>query len=290
MNINSKTILTGLFANPAKHSLSPIMHNASFEKLGLNYAYLSFEIENNSLKEAVSSIKTLSMRGVNVSMPYKKDIINYLDTIEENASMIQSVNTIVNDNGILKGYSTDGYGFIKSLEDENIFLEHKKATILGLGGATYAIILSMCFEGIEEINIFSRSEKDLTIIENIKTKYNKKIFIHSLSDKHLLKNSILSSDILVNTTPVGMTKTKENNIISNSLIEDSSFFREGLIVYDCIYNPFETKLLSMAKECGCITINGLGMLIHQGALAFNLWTNCTMPTDYIKEILRSKYL
>ena len=288
MIINSKTILTGLFANPAKHSLSPIIHNSSFKKLGLNYTYLSFEVENNNLENAINSLRALSMRGVNISMPYKSEVIKYLDFVDETANLIQSVNTIVNDNGYLKGYSSDGYGFIKSLEDENIFLNSKKATILGLGGASYSIILAMCFENIKEINIFSRSGKSFTIIlDNIKNKYNKEILVHSLYDRELLKKSVLSSDILINTTPVGMIKGANKDNLEYSLIEDKSFFREELIVYDCIYNPIETKLLRIAKECNCKTINGLGMLIHQGALSFNMWTNYDMPTDYIKDILKN---
>ena len=125
MIINAKTILTGLFASPSTHSISPIMHNNAFEKLGLNFAYLSFEVNKDNLKDAVKSIKTLNMRGVNLSMPNKKEVIQYLDEISEIAKLSQSVNTIVNDNGILKGYSTDGKGFFKSLEEENINIKNK---------------------------------------------------------------------------------------------------------------------------------------------------------------------
>ena len=131
MQIDSKTILTGLFASPSAHSVSPIIHNNAFEKLGLNYVYLSFEVNKDNLKDAAQSIKTLNMRGVNLSMPNKKEVIQYLDEISETAKLSQSVNTIVNDNGILKGYSTDGKGFFKSLEEEKIFMKDKNITILG---------------------------------------------------------------------------------------------------------------------------------------------------------------
>ena len=220
MQIDSKTILTGLFASPSAHSVSPIIHNNAFEKLGLNYVYLSFEVNKDNLKDAVQSIKTLNMRGVNLSMPNKKEVIQYLDEISETAKLSQSVNTIVNDNGILKGYSTDGKGFFKSLEEEKIFMK----------------------------------------------------------DKNILKRKIEESDLLINATSVGM---KENI----SLIEDKSFFRKDLIVSDIIYNPSKTKLLQIAEKEGCKIINGIGMLLYQGALSFELWTNEKMPVDYIKEII-----
>ena len=281
MQINSKTILTGLFASPSTHSVSPIIHNNAFEKLGLNYAYLSFEVGKDNLKDAVQSIKTLNMRGVNLSMPNKKEVIQYLDEISETAELSQSVNTIVNDNGILKGYSTDGKGFFKSLEEEKIFIKDKNITILGTGGASIAIISQAVFEGIKNIFVFKRDknwEEQKKILDNIASKTNCNIELNSLEDKNILKKKIEESDLLINATSVGM---KENI----SLIEDKSFFRKDLTVCDIIYNPSKTKLLQIAKKEGCKIINGIGMLLYQGALSFELWTNKKMPVDYIKEII-----
>ena len=281
MQIDSKTILTGLFAYPSTHSVSPIIHNNAFEKLGLNYAYLSFEVNKDNLKEAVQSIKTLNMRGVNLSMPNKKEVIQYLDEISETAKLSQSVNTIVNDNGILKGYSTDGKGFFKSLEEEKIFVKDKNITILGTGGASIAIISQAVFEGIKNIFVFKRDknwEEQKKILDNIASKTNSQIELFSLEDKNILKRKIEESDLLINATSVGM---KENI----SLIEDKNFFRKDLIVCDIIYNPAKTKLLQIAEKEGCKIINGIGMLLYQGALSFELWTNKKMPVDYIKEIM-----
>ena len=281
MQIDSKTILTGLFASPSAHSVSPIIHNNSFEKLGLNYAYLSFEVNKDNLKDAVQSIKTLNMRGVNLSMPNKKEVIQYLDEISETAKLSQSVNTIVNDNGILKGYSTDGKGFFKSLEEEKIFMKDKNITILGTGGASIAIISQAVFEGIKNIFVFKRDKnwkEQKKILYNIASKTNCNIELNSLEDKNILKRKIEESDLLINATSVGM---KENF----SLIEDKSFFRKDLIVSDIIYNPAKTKLLQIAEKEGCKIINGIGMLLYQGALSFKLWTNKKMPVDYIKEII-----
>ena len=163
MKINSSTILTALFASPCRHSISPIMHNEAFNKLNLNYIYLAFEVDKNNLKDAVNSIKTLNMRGVNLSMPNKKEVIKYLDKISEAAELTQSVNTIVNDNGILTGYSTDGEGFIKSLEEENIFIKDKNITILGTGGASIAIISQAALYGVKEIQTGVNKKRLLTI-------------------------------------------------------------------------------------------------------------------------------
>ena len=281
MQIDSKTILTGLFASPSAHSISPIIHNNAFEKLGLNYVYLSFEVNKDNLKDAAQSIKTLNMRGVNLSMPNKKEVIQYLDEISETAKLSQSVNTIVNDNGILKGYSTDGKGFFKSLEEEKIFMKDKNITILGTGGASIAIISQAVFEGIKNIFVFKRDKnwkEQKKILDNIASKTNCNIELNSLEDKNILKRKIEESDLLINATSVGM---KENI----SLIEDKSFFRKDLIVSDIIYNPSKTKLLQIAEKEGCKIINGIGMLLYQGALSFELWTNEKMPVDYIKEII-----
>lgn len=281
MQINSKTVLTGLFASPSSHSVSPIIHNNAFKKLGLNYAYLSFEVNKDNLKDAVKSIKTLKMRGVNLSMPNKKEVIQYLDEISETAKLSQSVNTIVNDNGILKGYSTDGKGFFKSLEEEKIFVKNKNITILGTGGASISIISQAVFEGVENIFVFKRDknwEEQKKILDNISNKTNCKIELCSLEDKNILKRKIEESILLINATNVGM---KENI----SLIEDKSFFRKDLIVSDIIYNPAKTKLLQIAEKEGCKIVNGIGMLLYQGALSFELWTDKKMPVEYIKEIL-----
>lgn len=281
MQIDSKTVLIGLFASPSAHSVSPIIHNNAFKKLGLNYAYLSFEVNKDNLKDAVKSIKTLKMRGVNLSMPNKKEVIQYLDEISETAKLSQSVNTIVNDNGILKGYSTDGKGFFKSLEEEEIFVKNKNITILGTGGASISIISQAVFESVENIFVFKRDknwEEQKKILDNISDKTNCKIELYSLEDKNILKRKIEESILLINATNVGM---KENI----SLIEDKSFFRKDLIVSDIIYNPTKTKLLQIAEKEGCKIVNGIGMLLYQGALSFELWTDKKMPVEYIKEIL-----
>lgn len=257
------------------------MHNEAFNKLNLNYIYLAFEVDKNNLKDAVESIKTLNMRGINLSMPNKKEVIKYLDNISKAAELSQSVNTIVNDNGILTGYSTDGEGFIKSLEEEQVFIKNKNITILGTGGASIAIISQAALYGVNEIYVFKRDtnwSEQKKIIDNIANQTNCNIKLFSLEDKKILKKKIDESSVLINATSVGM----KDDI---SLIEDASFFRDDLVVSDCIYNPRKTKLLQIAEKEGCKIINGMGMLLYQGALAFELWTNEKMPIEHIKNII-----
>ena len=216
------------------------------------------------------------MRGVNLSMPNKKEVIQYLDNISESASLSQSVNTIVNDNGVLTGHSTDGKGFIKSIEEENINIKDSNVTILGIGGAAISIITEFALYGVKEISVFKRDKKK--IIDNIQDKTNCKIELYTLDNKKELKKQIDKSKLLINATSVGMKDDA-------SIIEDKTFFRNDLIVADCIYSPAKTKLLQIAEKENCKIINGMGMLLYQGALAFEMWTSKEMPVDYIKNII-----
>lgn len=282
--LNANTVLTGLFASPSNHSLSPIMHNEAFTKLNLNYAYLAFDVNKNSLKTAVESIRVLNIRGVNLSMPNKKEVVKYIDKLSEVSSITRSVNTIVNDNGTLTGHITDGIGYIKSLQEEGVKIKDKNITILGTGGAAISIIAQLALKGVKEINVFKKDrswESQKQIIDDITKKTDCRINLLCLSDKKVLKETIKKSDVLTNATSVGM---KENT----SLIKDKDFFAKDLVVTDCIYSPRETKLLKIAKESGCKTINGIGMLMYQGAESFKLWTNIEMPVEYVKNILFEK--
>lgn len=284
MELNANTKLLGLFANPASHSLSPIMHNESFKKMNINYIYLAFEVDKNNLKDAVISIKTLGMIGVNLSMPNKQEVIKYIDKLSDAAELTGSVNTIVNKEGILTGYNTDGSGYIESLKKENIDILGKKITVLGTGGAALSIIAEAALKGVKEIAVFKKD----TIWENVKKTIEKIagktgciINLYTLEDKNRLKKEIEESEVLTNATSVGM---KENI----SLIEDKSFFRKSLIVYDCIYSPRKTRLLEIAEKSECKILNGIGMLMYQGAEAFKLWTDKEMPVEYIRNMLFGK--
>lgn len=286
--IDGHTLLIGLMAYPIRHSMSPTMHNNAFAKLGLNYAYLAFEIDNDKLEKAVDAIRTLDMRGSNVSMPNKQKIIPYLDKLDPAAKMAGAVNTVVNDNGVLTGYTTDGTGFMKSLADEGLDIRGKKMTLAGAGGAGTPIAIQAALDGVKEISIFNlddaqweQAEKNVEII-NRETDY--KATLHHLEDKEDFKKEIASSYIYCDATGVGM-KPLENM----TLVEDPSWFHKDMIVFDTVYAPRETKLMKVAKEAGVDhVLNGLGMMLEQGAEAFKLWTGEDMPVDYIRELLFSE--
>ena len=286
--IDGHTLLIGLMAYPIRHSMSPTMHNNAFAKLGLNYAYLAFEIDNDKLEKAVDAIRTLDMRGSNVSMPNKQKIIPYLDKLDPAAKMAGAVNTVVNDNGVLTGYTTDGTGFMKSLADEGLDIRGKKMTLAGAGGAGTPIAIQAALDGVKEISIFNlddaqweQAEKNVEIINR---KKDCKPTLHHLEDKEDFKKEIASSYIYCDATGVGM-KPLENM----TLVEDPSWFHKDMIVFDTVYAPRETKLMKVAKEAGVDhVLNGLGMMLEQGAEAFKLWTGEDMPVDYIRELLFSE--
>ncbi|MCW4399436.1 shikimate dehydrogenase [Lentilactobacillus parabuchneri] len=285
--IDGHTILIGLMATPIRHSMSPTMHNTSFVKLGLNYAYLAFEVGNNELPDAIQSIRALGMRGSNISMPNKQKVIPLLDKLDPVAKMVGAVNTIVNDDGILTGYTTDGTGFMKSLEDENLDIRGEKMTISGAGGAGTAIEIQAANDGVKEMSIFNvrdntwaNAERNVKII-NEQTDCKAQLF--DLADQDALKREIADSAIYCDSTGVGMKPLEDMTLVS-----DPSFFHKDMIVYDTVYAPRTTKLMTVAQEAGVDHVfNGLGMMLEQGAEAFKLWTGEDMPVDYIRDILFS---
>ncbi|MCY8914664.1 shikimate dehydrogenase [Bacillus atrophaeus] len=283
--INGKTQLIGLLATPIGHSLSPTMHNLAFKKLGLNYAYLAFEVGNEQLEDVVTGMRALGVRGFNVSMPNKMKIIPYLDQLADSAKFSGAVNTVVNDNGTLTGHSTDGMGYVRNLKEHGVDIAGKKMTLIGSGGAATPIAIQSALEGLAEISIFARNDaffekavENMRIINEDMKDSNCKANVYPLEDQETLRAEIASSDILANGTGVGMKPLE-----GLSVIEDVSMLRPDLIVSDVVYNPVKSKLLEQAEEAGCKTINGLGMMVWQGAMAFELWTGKEMPVAYINE-------
>ncbi len=280
--ITGKTVLTGLFGRPVSHSISPMMHNEGFRQMNLDYAYLCFDIGEEELEEAVAGLKVLGARGWNCTMPDKNKMAKIVDKLSPAAEIIGAVNTVVNENGKLTGYNTDGIGYMMAAKDAGFDLIGKKMTLLGAGGAATAILVQAALDGMSEISVFSirdqfypRAEK---IVESLNKRTNCRVKLFDFEDKSILNREISESYILTNATSVGM-KPK----VDACIIEDCSVFRPDLVVSDVIYNPEETKLLRMAREAGCKTFNGLYMLLYQGAEAFRLWTGVDMPVSNIKE-------
>lgn len=284
--INGATQLIGLIATPISHSKSPAMHNLAFRELGLNYVYLAFEVGNETLEDVVTGFRGLNLRGWNVSMPNKTKIHEYLDELDDSAKFAGAVNTVVNNGGVLKGYNTDGMGFWKNLEEHNVAFKGKKVVQLGNGGAGTAIAMQAALEGVGELVIFNRKDEFFGDAQSNVDKINTEIpgetkaSLYDIADHDALKKEIESADILVNTTGIGMKPLE-----GKSLIPDESFLSADLVVCDTVYSPLYTKLLEQAQNVGAQTVTGLGMMLWQGAMAFELWTGQEMPIEAIKEQL-----
>lgn len=285
--LTGHTLLISLIATPIRHSMSPTMHNEAFAKLGLDYAYMAFEVGDNELKDAVDGIRALGIRGSNVSMPNKQKIIPYLDEVSPEAQLIGAVNTVTNKDGKghLVGYCTDGTGAMAALKDEGVSVKDQIVTMTGAGGAGTAIAIQAAFDGVKELRIFNIEDEHFATAQETVKKINEHTNCHAtletLANQEAFKQSIAESSIYLDATSVGMKPLQEE-----SLITDPEVIRPDLVVFDVVYSPKETKLLKFAKEHGAKkAINGLGMMLYQGAAAFKLFTGEEMPVDYIKDLL-----
>lgn len=284
INITGHTNLYGLLGSPVSHSISPMMHNEAFRLLNLDNVYLCFDVDTTTLKTAVEGLKAIGIKGFNCTMPDKNLMFELCDEVSPAAKLVGAVNTVKNEDGILKGHMTDGVGYMMAAKDAGFDLTGKNMTLLGAGGAATAICAQAAIDGVKELNVFSIKDQFFDRAKNLIDKINSttscKATLHDLADKAALRESIANSYILTNATSVGMAPNTDNCII-----DDFSMLRKDLVVSDIIYNPRETKLIKMAKEMGCKTFNGLYMLLYQGAEAFKIWTGHDMPTEEIK----SKY-
>ena len=283
MKIDGYTRLAAVVANPIKHSISPFIHNQAFEATNTNGVYLAWEVEGTDLAETVANIRRFQMFGINLSMPYKEQVIPYLDQLSEEARLIGAVNTVVNREGTLIGYNTDGKGFFKSLPSFKI--SGKRMVLLGAGGAAKAILAQAILDGVSQVSVFVRSgsiEKTRPYLEKLQNETGFKVDLFALEDVSELQARITDSDLLINATSVGMDGV-------SLPIPVSVLLPERFLVADVIYQPFETPFLKWARNQGNQAINGLGMLLYQAAEAFQLWTGKEMPTDQIWELLKQKY-
>ncbi len=268
----------GIVANPIKHSLSPLMHNTAFQALGIDDVYLAFEVKEDELENYIQSVRTLNIKGFNVSMPYKLKIMSYLDDLTQEAKLCQAVNTVKNINGKLIGHISDGKGFLLACKEKNWDIKNQKIVVLGAGGAANAIIVELAMQGAKQIVVYNRSDK--AFIRDLNNKLDCPIILKSLNHLEELKTDLLDSYLLVQTTNVGMAPH-----IEECLIPDCSYLTDNLKVADIIYNPKQTKLLKMAEEKKLEFMNGEGMILYQGAVSFEYWTNQKMPIDKVKETL-----
>lgn len=281
MPITSKTVACAIIGDPIYHSLSPDMHNAAFQHLDLDYVYLAFRVQKENLSETISGFKALNFCGFNVTIPYKEECIKYLDEVDETALKIGAVNCVVNEDGIFKGYNTDGVGALRAVTEGGFELDGKRIAILGAGGAARAIVFTFAkFAG--KIIVLNRTfQRAKRLVEDILKTVKIPIIAKKLSYEDL-KAVILEAELLVNTTSVGMYPHTEETIVPQELLH------ERLTVFDIVYNPPETRLLREAKSVGLRAIDGIEMLVYQGAEAFEKWTDKKAPIEIMKKtVLKS---
>lgn len=267
IEITGHTRLCGIFGDPVEHSRSPRLHSTAFKMADADYRYLAFRIEEKDLGRAIESARLFNMRGFNLTMPHKIAVIPFLDRLDPAVDLIGAVNTVVNEDGELIGYNTDGYGFMKTFAVHGHPVAGKKMTQMGIGGAGTAVAAQAALDGAREIAVFSpgdgksweRAGKEVALIAE---KTGCSISLHDANDYDDLRAEIASSDLLANMTPLGMGALE-----GKSPIPDASFLHEGLVVQDAIYAPPETALLKMAKEAGAEAINGLEMLTTKARAA-----------------------
>ena len=278
MNINIDTKLIGLIGSPVGHSVSPLIHNNIYRALNMNYIYMAFDVEPNIIEEAVEGMIALSFAGFNVTIPHKQRILEFLDDLDEEANTIGAVNTVKNENGLLKGYNTDGMGFISGLQRLGFSPDGKSVAIIGAGGAARAISVYLLKEGVNSIYILNRTyERGVALAKELNTKHKSDLVI-PIERKTL---DLLDLDLLVNTTSVGMFP-----YVDSSPLEGFSF-NTNTVVVDIIYNPYETKLLRDAKSQGCIVQNGMDMLIGQALASIKIWTGRNILYEDCRKILKN---
>lgn len=280
---NQETQIIGIIGHPIKHTYSPLMHNISFELKNLNYIYLPFDVPFNTLKAAINGMVALGIKGFNITLPHKENILQYLKNVSEEASVIGAVNTVVNENGYLNGYNTDVYGITESLMPYKDELSGTEVTVVGAGGAArsavYALIRNF---RPKKINIINRTEQKA---ESLKEYFYSKMHYNSICSYELVPPDLVdvfrNSKLIINATAVGM-----NPNVDDSVTTIPQSFAKGQIVFDFVYNPLQTKLLRIAEIEGATVIDGLKMLVYQGAKSFELWTGEEMPVENILKALK----
>lgn len=281
--ITGKTSTLALIGSPVGHSGSPAMYNYCFEKLGFDCVYVAFDVPIEGLKDAMAGIKALGFKGINITMPCKSAVIEYLDEISPAAKLMNACNVAVNENGRWIGHNTDGLGFVSNLRANGFDVKGKRMTVLGAGGAGTAVAVQCALDGAASIDIFNLKDAFFGRAESTGEAISRavpgcKVKICDLSDEKLLGESIKNSDILVNATRAGMAPDVDLMPLSSD-----ACLRPGLVVCDTIYNPRETKLIKLAKEKGCAVVPGIGMLVRQGAAALKLFTGADMPVEEVTE-------
>lgn len=276
--ITGKTAIVGIIGDPVEHSLSPPMHNAAFKELKLDYVYIPFHVTSENLAEAVHGARAMGIKGLNITIPHKREIIKYIDELDEAAELIGAVNTVKFNEERTVGYNTDGLGAIRAIEEIEP-VKNKKVVILGAGGAARAISFQILLSGAGEVVIANRTvDNACNLVKDIKNRFNFTLGCCGLDDK--LKNHLKDSDILINTTPIGMHPHEDQEPLVSC-----DMMHSNLVVNDIVYNPLKTGLLKEAEKAGAKIVFGTKMLIYQGVEAFRIWTGVKPPANIFEKAL-----
>ncbi|SCX82106.1 shikimate dehydrogenase [Paenibacillus polysaccharolyticus] len=279
---SSLPVLLGVMGDPIAHSKSPAMHNAALQAAGVHGMYMPLHVQPDQLEAAIRGIVALGYRGVNVTIPHKEQVMQYLDVIDDSARLIGAVNTIVNENGKLTGYNTDGIGYVRSLKEEAVpQLEGKRIAVLGAGGAARGVIYALALEKPEQISILNRTaDRALTLASDLRSHGLGDISGNGMQDAQAV---LATADIVINTTAAGMHPHVDDVPV------DPAWIREGAAVSDLIYNPLETRLLRESRLRGCTVHGGLGMFVYQGAVAFEHWLGIPAPVDTMRRAVMDSF-
>lgn len=282
MNINKDTRLIGLLGYPLGHSFSPAMQNEAFRAAGLNKLYIPIEVAPEELRDVVRTLPKINFEGCNVTIPHKVKIMDYLDEIDEAAAKIGAVNVITIKDGKLKGYNSDGRGFYRSFVAETgTTVEGKSVFVIGAGGASRAICMTMALQGAEKIYICNRTiEKAVSLSEDIAQKV-KPCSVPIQFNSKEMEEALANADVVINTTSVGMHPNTDATPLAKEHLD------KRFIVCDIVYNPIKTRLLKEAESLGCKTVTGLAMLVNQGAESFKLWTGMEPPLEKMFSVVKS---
>jgi len=278
-----KAELVGVFGHPVAENPTIVMQEAAFKGKGLNWRYLTIEVYPDDLEDAIKGMKAFNMRGINLTIPHKVAVLQYLDELSESALVIGAVNTIVNNNGKLSGENTDGKGFLKALVDDGkVDPLDRNAVIFGAGGAARAIAVELIFAGLNKLIIVNRTEqKGLELVNHLRDKTSMDVEFVKWEPKFSIPEDF---DIVVNATSIGLYP----NIDDKPDIDYNSI-KKNMIVCDVIPNPPHTKFLEEAEKRNVKTLNGLGMLVYQGAIGFKMWTEEEAPVELMKEALKREF-
>lgn len=280
MHIDGSTIITGVFGAPITHTASPAMHNAAFEALDMNWAYLAFHVDPQNLRPALQGARDMGMVGINLTIPHKILALDCLDEIDAEARKLGAVNTVAIEKGTLRGFNTDGYGFLKSIKEEfNLSIKGKRVLVLGAGGAGRGIAVKCALDGAAKVFVANRTAARIEPIAR-EIRSTKSEFLALALSVDAIRKVIQEIDLVVNATSVGLTE-------GDSLGLGADLFSARLHVYDTIYRPAKTELLHVAESAGAKVANGQSMLLHQGAKSFEIWTKRKAPLAVMRRALRS---